>query len=162
MNKEPTLSGWHAHVARLRSGETVEFREKGHSMEPHIKDRALCTPTKFYALRNELVSTPRSFCPLHDCAFSTFPLIATMHAARKNTATEIPPTSINQNRDCACRNILPHLRKRVPNMHLLVAMRCKRGQAGAGVKSAGIPLESPRNLVAQRAAQLAARKSRKT
>lgn len=37
------MYGRDAHIARLRAGETVEFRESGNSMLPRIKSRSKCT-----------------------------------------------------------------------------------------------------------------------
>ncbi len=37
------LVGRDAYIARLRAGETVQFRESGNSMSPRIKHRQLCT-----------------------------------------------------------------------------------------------------------------------
>lgn len=39
----PPLTGRDAHIARLRAGETVSFREGGNSMTPRIKHRQKCT-----------------------------------------------------------------------------------------------------------------------
>lgn len=39
------LVGREAYIARLRAGETVQFREGGNSMSPRIKHRQLCTYT---------------------------------------------------------------------------------------------------------------------
>jgi len=41
--KPPVLTGRDAWIARLRNGETVSFREGGHSMTPRIKSRQKCT-----------------------------------------------------------------------------------------------------------------------
>jgi hypothetical protein len=36
--------GWaDAHIAKLKAGETVQFRPIGHSMRPRIENRQLCT-----------------------------------------------------------------------------------------------------------------------
>ena len=36
---QPLLQGRDAHIARLKNGETVSFREGGNSMTPRIKSR---------------------------------------------------------------------------------------------------------------------------